>query len=308
MMKYLNFWRHSLFISAMLSSSIHAALPPDSQARVTIELLEKATQARLAAKVLIEVEVNNVSATFYKNNDCPQETVWHVDANVKSVARGSFSVGDVIQLNYSTHNYICPGPFNFEPSSLSRGQVVNAYLTCDALQCKLAAGAWSFTSEQDFLAQMTRAQDELEKYQDPRTVARNPLYQRLVYFDFRSDKLPKQIDAMLATHADYLVRHREKSILLRAHTDEGTRLEHEFGLGEKRGRMVMNALLKLGVDAKQIEVQSVGNLIPCIASGPLKLRRENRRVYIWYKDINSEEQFPSECSLAITGTSEKSGK
>jgi len=296
-MNYSKIWPCLLCLFVTLTFPVRAALSPENQARRTLEDLEKGKQFRLEAQVQIELEVGNVSSTFYKNDDCPQETVWQVDAKVKSVTRGSLRVGDDIHLTYSTRAYLCPSPVSFDPRALKPGQEVVAYLNCEASQCRLAAGAWSFISEEHFIAIVARAKKELEQFQDPRTVVSNPLYQRLLYFDFRSDKLAKHDEEMLKAHAAYLVQHPNKYIILRAHTDEGRSLYDEVVLGEKRGVAVMKVLLKLGVNPKQIEVQSVGNFNPCSTSGPLKSRHDNRRVFLLYPELHW--QFSSDCKPAM---------
>lgn len=97
-----------------------------------------------------------------------------------------------------------------------------------------------------------------------------------VLFDFDSDKLDAEAQAIIAKVAVLLKKNPDAEIALAGHTDKYGSDEYNIGLSLRRSEAVANALVKLGVDKdKIIKVEGFGkqDLIS-------KVNRENRRVII----------------------------
>lgn len=121
-------------------------------------------------------------------------------------------------------------------------------------------------------------------YADSRNLE-NPdslLSQREIYFEFdRSDVRPEFLPVIRA-HAAYLRAHPGARMVLEGHADERGSREYNLGLGERRGRAVLELMLAEGAGAAQIEVVSFGEERPVCRQSSEACWERNRRVEIVY--------------------------
>lgn len=89
---------------------------------------------------------------------------------------------------------------------------------------------------------------------DPNSV----LSKRNIYFDYNSDAISAQYNAIIEAHAKYLTAHPEAKVLLQGNTDERGTREYNLSLGQRRSVSVKSAMNVLGVSDNQIETVSYG--------------------------------------------------
>jgi peptidoglycan-associated lipoprotein len=108
------------------------------------------------------------------------------------------------------------------------------------------------------------------------------LRQRVVYFDFNSNDLKPEFQAIVACHAKYLQDRPSAAIRLEGNTDERGTREYNLGLGERRGTAVSGALTSAGGSAGQLNVVSYGKEKPTCKEHNDDCWSKNRRVEIVY--------------------------
>jgi peptidoglycan-associated lipoprotein len=108
------------------------------------------------------------------------------------------------------------------------------------------------------------------------------LRQRVVYFDFNSNDLKPEFQAIVACHAKYLQDRPSAAIRLEGNTDERGTREYNLGLGERRGNAVSGALTSAGGSAGQLNVVSYGKEKPTCKEHNDDCWAKNRRVEIVY--------------------------
>ena len=100
------------------------------------------------------------------------------------------------------------------------------------------------------------------------------------YFDFdRSDVRPADKPAILA-HADNLVAHPSKKIVVEGHTDPRGSREYNVALGERRGDAVLDVMKSRGVNPDQIRVVSYGAERPAVDGRSEEAYQQDRRAVI----------------------------
>ena len=132
-------------------------LPPAANNAKILRELETAQKSRALAPDVVQVEVLSVNSSVDSVSKCPEVKTYMVKARLKSVQRGQLRVGDAVEISYTTRVYLCPGPRNRTPRSLTSGATYDAYLKCAEGRCELMGGAWSFNNESDFQSALTSA-------------------------------------------------------------------------------------------------------------------------------------------------------
>jgi peptidoglycan-associated lipoprotein len=100
----------------------------------------------------------------------------------------------------------------------------------------------------------------------------------VIYFEFDSAEIRQEYVAVVAAHAQYLVKYPTASVRLEGHTDERGSREYNIGLGERRAQTVRRALLAQGVAESQITTVSYGEERPAVAGSDEAAFAQNRRV------------------------------
>lgn len=84
------------------------------------------------------------------------------------------------------------------------------------------------------------------------------LAKRQIFFDYDSDVIRQEYQALVSNHAKYLAAHPQIKVVLQGNTDERGTHEYNLALGQRRAAAVKKALNLEGVDDKQIETVSYG--------------------------------------------------
>lgn len=66
---------------------------------------------------------------------------------------------------------------------------------------------------------------------------------RIIYFDFDSDRLRAESYDVVKAHADELKRNPNRGVWLEGHTDDRGSHEYNMGLGERRACEIINATI-----------------------------------------------------------------
>ncbi|NOX08921.1 MAG: peptidoglycan-associated lipoprotein Pal [Gammaproteobacteria bacterium] len=112
----------------------------------------------------------------------------------------------------------------------------------------------------------------------------SPLAKRKVYFAYDSSEINADGQAVIALHAEYLVRHRAMKVNLEGHTDERGSREYNVSLGERRAQAVRRLLELHGVNADQLTLTSYGEEKPDLDGHDDEAWYFNRRVEISYQE------------------------
>jgi peptidoglycan-associated lipoprotein len=119
----------------------------------------------------------------------------------------------------------------------------------------------------------------LDPLNDPKGVLAN----RSVYFDFDSYVVRADGKPVVENHAAYLVKNKNRNILIQGNTDERGGAEYNLALGQKRAEAVRKAMTALGVSESQIEAVSLGKEKPKAEGHNEEAWAQNRRADIVYK-------------------------
>ena len=106
---------------------------------------------------------------------------------------------------------------------------------------------------------------------------------RLVYFDFDSNVIKPEYQAIIDGHARFLRANPSRHIFLEGHTDERGGREYNLALGQRRAEAVRSALKLLGVQDTQMEAVSFGKEKPSDPGHDETAWGKNRRVEIVYR-------------------------
>ena len=118
---------------------------------------------------------------------------------------------------------------------------------------------------------------------DPLNDPKSPLAQRSVYFALDSYSVAPQYDQMLSAHANYLMSHQNRNIVVEGNTDERGSSEYNLALGQKRSEAVISKLKLLGVPATRMEAVSFGKEKPLAKGSNEEAWAKNRRADIRYR-------------------------
>ena len=118
---------------------------------------------------------------------------------------------------------------------------------------------------------------------DPLNDPKIPLAQRSVYFALDSYSVAPQYDQMLSAHANYLMSHQNRNIVVEGNSDERGSSEYNLALGQKRSEAVISKLKLLGVPATRMEAVSFGKEKPLAKGSNEEAWAKNRRADIRYR-------------------------
>ncbi len=110
----------------------------------------------------------------------------------------------------------------------------------------------------------------------------NPLYNRVVYFEYDKADVKEEGRATIETHSKYLAANPNQRIRLEGHADERGSREYNIGLGERRSQAVRRLMLFQGVADRQLETVSYGEEKPQVEGHDESSWSQNRRVEITY--------------------------
>jgi peptidoglycan-associated lipoprotein len=140
-------------------------------------------------------------------------------------------------------------------------------------------------------AQTLLAREEHLRASDARACDGRPLAHQ-VFFEPDSWPVPEAFAPLLAAHAAYLNAHPDLSALICGHS-YGTGSHRFFWLmGERRALSVRSALLKAGVEAGRLKVQSLGAARPQIEMAGEDVGHYRRRVNIDYLERGAIQAEP----------------
>lgn len=107
-----------------------------------------------------------------------------------------------------------------------------------------------------------------------------PVRDFLVFFDFDSDVITPQAEAILREAAANAKRLGNTRIVATGHTDRSGTVAYNLGLSERRADAVRNALVGLGLQSGEIQTVAKGEADPLVATPDGVREPQNRRVQI----------------------------
>lgn len=126
---------------------------------------------------------------------------------------------------------------------------------------------------------MSQAEMELNKL----AATVQQLESRSDYFDYNKSAIKPEYLALLQQEAAFIKEHKEDFVTLEGNADERGSAEYNMKLGSRRAIAVKRNLEKLGVQAKQIKVVSLGAQKARLTCHEEKCWKENRRVDFIHK-------------------------
>jgi peptidoglycan-associated lipoprotein len=117
---------------------------------------------------------------------------------------------------------------------------------------------------------------------DPLNDPNGVLAKRSIYFDFDSYAIKPEFSTLINAHANYLVSHTSRTIVIQGNTDSRGGREYNLALGQKRAEAASKALTASGVSTSRIEVVSFGKEKPKASGENEAAWAENRRDDIVY--------------------------
>ncbi|PRC91103.1 peptidoglycan-associated lipoprotein Pal [Solimicrobium silvestre] len=117
---------------------------------------------------------------------------------------------------------------------------------------------------------------------DPLNDAHGMLAKRSIYFDFDQYSIKPEFAALNTAHANYLVSHTARSIVIQGNTDSRGGAEYNLALGEKRAEAELKALAASGVPSSRMEAVSFGKEKPKASGNDAAAWAENRRADLVY--------------------------
>lgn len=110
------------------------------------------------------------------------------------------------------------------------------------------------------------------------------LAMRSFYFGFDRYDLSSQDLPIIRAHAQYLLQHPEKHVVIEGNTDIRGSREYNIALGQRRANAVQNILRMQGVRANQIRTVSYGAEKPIAYGNTETAYSLNRRDDLRYED------------------------
>lgn len=112
---------------------------------------------------------------------------------------------------------------------------------------------------------------------------RNPVSNRVVFFDFDRSDIKQEHLAQLEAHARLLVANPTLRARLEGHCDERGTREYNIGLGDRRAQAVRRILMFQGVAAGQLQTVSYGEERSAADGHEESAWARNRRVELVYQ-------------------------
>ena len=84
----------------------------------------------------------------------------------------------------------------------------------------------------------------------------------VLYFAFDSSDLDEAARNRLATNAEWMKEDSTRVLTIEGHTDEAGTTDYNLALGERRARITRDYLVRLGVDAKRVQIITYGEERP----------------------------------------------
>lgn len=106
---------------------------------------------------------------------------------------------------------------------------------------------------------------------------------RSVYFDYDSNVVKTEGQALVQAHAKFMVENPTSRIMLEGNTDERGSREYNLALGQRRADAVKQIMTVVGVPAARIETVSFGEEKPKSPGHDESAWSQNRRADIVYK-------------------------
>lgn len=114
---------------------------------------------------------------------------------------------------------------------------------------------------------------------DKDKVAKN----NVILFHFDSSELSYEMIEVINEHISFLMRNPNVKVILEGHTDERGSDSYNLVLGEKRANAVKDYMLSNGIQVEQVEVISLGELMPVVNESNEAAWAQNRRAVFKYK-------------------------
>ena len=119
-------------------------------------------------------------------------------------------------------------------------------------------------------------------YRGPWEDPSNPLYNRIVYFDYDSSTIKPEYIGVMRNHAAYLGTNAGTRVTLDGNTDERGTREYNLALGDQRADAVRKFMVAEGVSPGQVATLSYGEERPANPGHSEAAWGQNRRVVIQY--------------------------
>jgi peptidoglycan-associated lipoprotein len=110
----------------------------------------------------------------------------------------------------------------------------------------------------------------------------NPLYKKVIYFDYDTAEIPQNDVSLLKLHAGYLYNTPGASVTLEGHTDERGTRGYNLALGDRRADAVQKFLVAEGVPPAKLSRLSYGEERPADPASGERAWALNRRVELVY--------------------------
>jgi peptidoglycan-associated lipoprotein len=117
------------------------------------------------------------------------------------------------------------------------------------------------------------------EFSDPQ----NPLSTQTIYFMYDSSQVQQDFIHVIAAHAQYLLAHPSRRMVLEGHADERGSREYNIALGEQRAKSVARMMKVQGVANSQLEIVSYGEEKSAAHEQDEASWQLNRRVELLYQ-------------------------
>lgn len=159
-----------LFSGLMLICTQSYGLSPLERSQANIGDLTSAQSERDNAPEAIQIKVGTVRykrLSSARSDFCDQRMQLTADASIESVTRTATDLkpGDEIIINYVVTEMVCPNIPEETIPRISKHISYPAFLNCTNKTCDVAAGAWSFMSDETFSQELERYQTERNWWQ-----------------------------------------------------------------------------------------------------------------------------------------------
>lgn len=113
-----------------------------------------------------------------------------------------------------------------------------------------------------------------------------------VHFAYDSAELNASALDVIAQHAEFLIAHPQHVATIEGHADERGSETYNQKLGFERATAIKAALVKKGVDERQLQTTSLGEKRPKVAGSGEGIWQKNRRAAFIYETLNQQLSQP----------------